>query len=152
MRRITWFKYREVAGKIYAPYVTATLEFGGKKSRRIDFLIDSGASRSFVPRFHVADLFELHLAPAEIESEMRDVGGRPVKGLDIDFNVTIVGASRFPVTHERFLMGRDLKVPVLGMTWFEKVGVHFQNFKDRPRGPQFALYPSPHAKNGTSGE
>lgn len=79
MRRITWFKYREVAGKIYAPYVTATLEFGGKKSRRIDFLIDSGASRSFVPRFHVADLFELHLAPAEIESEMRDVGGRPVK-------------------------------------------------------------------------
>jgi hypothetical protein len=149
MKRITWFKCREVQGRLYAPFVTATLEFGDKKSRRIDFLIDSGASRSMVPRYYVADLFELHEAPAEVESELRDAGGRALKGLDIDFNVAIAGAGGLPATHERLLMGRDIKWAVLGMTWFEKVGVHFRSFPRAPSGRQFALYPCPCPEEGT---
>jgi hypothetical protein len=141
MKRITWIKCSECPGKLYAPYVTTTLALGDKKSRKIDFLIDSGASRSLVPRFYVSDLLQLEFAPTEVESELRDAAGKPLKGIDIDFDVAVLNAPGLPVTHECVLVGREIKWPVLGMTWFENVGVHFRNFPLPPDGRRFALYP-----------
>ncbi len=129
-------------GDLYAPYVTAQVKLGARTIEKIDFLVDSGASRSLVPRFLVSDLFApalLH-APTEAASDMKDASGKCLQGFDIDFDIKVSGAPALPVAHERVFVGRDLKFPVLGMSWFEKVGVHFQNFPDAPRGRQFALY------------
>lgn len=129
-------------GELYAPYVTVQVKLGDRAIEKIDFLVDSGASRSVVPRFMVSDLFASVLlqAPAEVASDMKDASGKSLRGFDMDFDIKVSGAPALPIAHERVFVGSDLKFPVLGMTWFEKVGVHFQNFPDAPRGRQFALY------------
>lgn len=143
MKRIAWFKLRRLSGGLYAPFVTVTLGLASKTSGQMDFLVDSGASRSLVPRNAVFDLLSREEAPPEAASSLQDASGKPLKGLDIDFDVAIVGAGRLPVVRERILVGRDIKWAVLGMSWFEKTGVHFQNFPERPGGRQFALYTCP---------
>jgi hypothetical protein len=71
---------------------------------------------------------------------MKDASGKSLQGFDMDFHIKVSGALGLPIVHERVFVGRDLKWPVLGMTWFEKVGVHFRNFPDAPSGHQFAFY------------
>jgi hypothetical protein len=143
MKRIAWFDPQEVSPGLVAPFVWVTLGIQGKTSNPIQFLVDSGASRSILPRYYVASLLSQGKALTEADSALQDAAGRPVKGLEVDFDVSIVGTRLLPVARERVLVGRDIKWAVLGMTWFEKVGVHFQNFPRRPYGRKFALYACP---------
>ncbi len=151
MKHGTWFPCTERDGGLYAPFVTATLELDGEIST-MDVLIDSGSSRSLMPSSYVDNLLKLRPGLVEEDTGIIDVSGEILKGLFLDVNVTVHGASRLPVTHERFLVGDSFIWPILGMTWFEKVGVHFKNFRLAPQGRRFALYPSPFPENGTPGE
>ena len=141
-RRVVWLPCTEVVAGLHAPMVTTRLKFGDKTTSKIKFVVDSGASLSMVPRHLISDLFRLEDFPAENESGLLDASGKALKGVFMDFDVVIEGASRLPETHERFLVCRNIRWSLLGMTWFEKLGVHFRNFPHVPQGRRFALYPS----------
>ena len=143
MKRITWFNLVETAAGHYSPMVTLTLGLNGQTSQKFDFLVDSGASRSLMPRRHVSRLLQGQLVPPETDTALQDASGKRLQGVEIDLDVRVVGSNQLPIIRERFVVGSGIRWAVLGTTWFEKMGVHFRNFPHTPQGRRFALYAGP---------
>jgi len=136
---VPWFQFKHLGRGMQSAQVRARLEAGNGTSRSIDFLVDSGASLSLIPSASVQNVMPPDFSGEEVDLGLQDVSGKPVRGKLIEFRVHLVDASGFMVTTERFGVG-NVKWPVLGLTWFKKVGVHFRNFDHRWQGARFALY------------
>lgn len=85
---------------------------------------------------------------------LKDANGNFIKGVDMDFEMDLVNVPGTFKTRERFVVSNEFVHALLGQTWFEQVGAHFQNFPDNPRGGRrFALYPCPWSgRRASSGE
>jgi hypothetical protein len=95
----------------------------------------------------LGDLSELSEQPTGIKG----IGGSIVQGIPLDVEITILGVANagsdrdipeLSGIRERIWL-YDGNWPLLGQTWFEKVGVNFQNFQSGPRSRRFGLYACP---------
>lgn len=135
-----WFKFKSHLGELQSAQVRARLELGSNKSCTIDFLVDSGASRSLVPATYVQSLMPKDPPGHEVSLGMQDANGGWIQGRLIQFRVQLLDAPSLPITEESFGVSTGVRWPILGLTWFKKVGVHFRNFGSHWRGPGFAVY------------
>lgn len=124
------------------PMVRGRLFRGGRASVAIKFLIDSGAAMTLVPRTLVgSSLGDLSACP-EQSLRARGADGSALRGVPLSAEISLLDGPALPVVRERvWIYGGPWAL--LGQTWLEKVGVHFQNFPASPRGRRFALYPCP---------
>lgn len=108
---------------------------------RVACLVDSGASVSLVGRTFLSQLAVKGLLPPDSMERplpLTGASGDRLKGVEIDLIVKVDG---LPETRERFFVGK-FNHALLGLTWFQQVGVHFRNFDHPYRGRSFAVYPS----------
>ncbi len=136
-----WFKYEQCSGGEQIALVSTRLKLGEKTSPPLKFLVDSGASRSLVPRCLLSSILPSEDSP-EQDIGIVDASGKALKGLPLSFDVTIIGGPGVRVIRERIWVCKNITWSILGLTWFEGVGVHFQNFPNAPYGRRFALYSS----------
>lgn len=144
MIRTPWMRYG-VIGRGHVPLVKVELSRGDAVvGQPVLFIVDTGASFSFVPRSDVRELLEGLPEQHEQDSGARGANGSPLRGIPLDVNISLAGPVRLPPVRERIWVCRGIDYRLLGQTWLEKVGAHFQNFPENPRGRRFALYPSPY--------
>ena len=134
-----WFKYQRRCGH-YLPVVMIRLGYDGKWSQPIEFLIDSGASMSFMPRRCVQAWIPALQTRQAQNTGLVDASGRSMEGVPEDFELELVSKPGEMNVKEQIWVTDGGRWPLLGQSWFEKIGVTFQNFPNRRR---FALYPPP---------
>lgn len=135
-----WFPYHNAStGSL--PYVNGYLARAGQKSGLVPFLIDSEASYSIVPEKYVRSLLQGVTSPEEFTGAY-DANGQRLMGRRIEFEVQIKGLD---LLTEPFWVssGSSSYYVLLGQTWFEAFGAHFENFPSGPKGRRFALYRCP---------
>jgi hypothetical protein len=133
------FRYRSV-GEGFMPVVEGHVMRNTRKSIPINFIVDSGAVLTSVPRSYVGSLIQDLHGPDE-DTGARDANGKPLLGLPVEFEIQVTG---LPVTCQRVWVCRgESRWGLLGQTWLESFGARFANFPSAPDGRQFALYRSP---------
>lgn len=135
-----WFPFSSISGELQSAQVRVRLELEHEKSNSIDFLVDSGASRSLVPLAYVRRLMPRFPPGQEVDLGLQDANGGRIRGRLIHFHVHLLDAPDLPFTEETIGVSEGVHWAVLGLTWFKKVGVHFRNFGSHWRGPGFAVY------------
>jgi hypothetical protein len=136
---MTWFPYKPTAGG-HMPVVSVQLALGEETSFPISFVVDSGADISIVPRLRVAYMLQELAHLPEVDTGRRDANGRPLRGVQIDFDV-MVRNSDLPRTKEGLWVISGGDWGLLGQTWFERHAVHFHNFAAAAKGRRFAMHP-----------
>lgn len=136
-----WFKYVEYKWG-HVPEITVRLSRHGKR-KPCSFLVDTGASQSFVPRHLVLSLIEDTLGQKEQSSGAKSATGGGIDGIPLDFCIDIPSVAGFPQTSERIWVVGCGDWGLLGQTWLEKIGANFQNFPGGSEGRRFALYKNP---------
>jgi hypothetical protein len=140
---MAWFPFTTIQGGLKQAEVRVRLELGARRSSTIKFLVDSGAALSMVPQSYVTDLLRDTSVGPEQNLPVQDASGKWLQGRPFNLRVLLLDAPVFPATEERIWVSASVRWPLLGLTWFKGVGVHFQNFPGGPRGQRFALYPCP---------
>jgi hypothetical protein len=102
---------------------------------------------SFVPRALVGGTFgDLSIHPQQSTGGVGADGAR-LRGIPLDLNISILDERSRPVPELSAIRERvwihQGPWALLGQTWLERVGAHFQNFPAAPRGRRFALYACP---------
>jgi hypothetical protein len=122
----------------HMPVVEICLSLDGDVSFPIQFIVDSGAAVSTVPRNRVN---YMHLpAGAEEDTGLRDANGRPIVAAPVEFEVILRGMD-LPRVRERIWVMPAGDWGLLGQTWFEHFAVHFQNFPTTVEGRRFHVHP-----------
>jgi hypothetical protein len=134
-----WFPYKP-AGDGLMPSLNAHLVRNGQRSIAVPFLVDSGAAISKVSRVYVNRLIPDLNGAREQDTGAKDANNNPVRGVPVEFDVDIPG---LPVTRERIWVCSADTWALLGQTWFERFGVHFENFPFGPKLRRFAMNPCP---------
>ncbi len=133
-------------GDLYLPYVDAKLLFGGQPVlSTIKCIVDTGASISLLPRHPSIDIaLGALLNIPERSVGVNNASGKPMSGIPIEFEVQLVMAPHSLAVQERFWVCNNAAFALLGQTWLEKIGAHFQNFPNGLYKRQFKLYKNPH--------
>lgn len=121
--------------------LTAKLSTSTGSASAVTFLVDSGASLSFVARSDVqAMLSPAELAAGEQPSALVDAQGRPLEGLPVDFEVVVGG---LPTVLVPIWVSRGVARNMLGLTFFEHLNVTFLNWSNPEKDgrPGFWLEP-----------
>ena len=133
-----WFRYKR-RGLHDLPVEKFRLGCQGKWSTAIEFLIDSGAAVSFIPRKYVRWVPGLDERAVQATG-LVDANGRAMTGVPVDFKIELVRGPGELAVEERIWVSNSGTWPLLGQSWFELMGVNFQNF---PGTRRFAIYPPP---------
>lgn len=112
----------------YMPVVEVDLSYGGKQSTiSQQFLVDTGASKNFIPHYLVQNLI------GEIKKdEMSNTGcvgvnGQPIFGKKVTFGVQFRN-TKLPELDLDFWLIRDSKMALLGQdAFFFNFGIEMQN-------------------------
>ena len=139
MSRGSWLRY--TAGM---PEVRIEAASGQRSVGPLQFIVDTGATMSFLPRVFAGDLRQLLDQQTEQKTGLKDASGNPLTAVQLEVEIRLLDIPLFPVTTEKVWISRGLTFSLLGQTWLKKVGAHFQNFPMNPKGPRFALYRSPY--------
>jgi len=139
---VPWFPHERLGGG-FMPTLNVKVRRGDSSSPKIKCIVDTGAAFTFVARTVVAPVIKDLLSAKEEYTGAKGANGAPLYGIPVEFNILLVGVPGFPEVKERVWVVRDLAWPLLGQTWLEKVGAHFQNFPSGPGGRRFALYGCP---------
>lgn len=144
MKRTPWLGYQRWASG-HVPVLMARLTMGAVSTAgAAPFVLDTGASFSFVRPCYVRELLDPTWQSRSQPTGARDAQGKEMRGVPIDVGVRLVHAPAFPEVRERVWVCSQARFDLLGQTFLEKVGAHFQNFPESPRGRRFALYLSPY--------
>lgn len=146
MNRTPWLAYQRWSTG-HVPVLTARLAMGAVVTDSpIPFILDTGSSFSFVRSCYVRKLLEGLPELREQQTGARDAQGKMMSGVPLDVGVRLVDAQAFPEIRERVWVSSQAKFDLLGQTFLEKVGAHFQNFAESPRKRCFSLYLSPYRR------
>lgn len=80
---------------------------------------------------------------SERPTSARDAHGAPVTGIPIELDIQLEFAPHSLTVKELVWVSRSATFSLLGQTWLEKIGAHFQNFPGGPNKRRFALYKNP---------
>lgn len=122
--------FTPAAGGLQRADIRVRLKHGDRETDELIFLVDSGASRSLLPRSWVADVFSEALQGPEVDLGLKDLHGKPVMGQLLTVDIVLVDAPNFPVTTDEIgVIAADspYAVAALGLTWFKQVDVIFYN-------------------------
>lgn len=139
-----WFRYHNNG----MPLVMATLKIGEATSRfAITFIVDSGSLFSIVPRSNCAGLPELDAEERALPGELKDAGGKPIRGIRLNVEILIRhGPLVLPPIEDTVYVSSGVKYALLGQReFFRQRCVSFDNQPRLGLGPRFAIYdPPPH--------
>lgn len=147
MKRTPWLGYQRLRSG-HVPMLSARLSMGTVSTDGpVPFLLDTGASFSFVRPCYVRKLLaNLPKAQQVAQSTgLQDAQGKAMWGVPLDVGVCLAQARGFPEVRERIWVCERAAFDLLGQTFLERVGAHFQNFPESPHGRRFSLYLSPYA-------
>jgi hypothetical protein len=121
-QHVATFQYRERAGGHYTPVVDVTLKMQDFMTPALEFVVDSGCCLSLAPSSWMTGWGSL---PPEEDTLLLDAHGQPIKGSPLWLDIEV---SKLPPLRERVYFSPKFRWGLLGQSWFEKVGVHFENF------------------------
>jgi hypothetical protein len=116
------FEYRKRVGGVYMPAVFATIKMQGWVSPFQEFFVDSGCGLALAPSSCMAGWGRL---PDEVDTGLLDAHGQTVRGSPLDVDIQI---DPLPPIRLRVFFSNRFRWGLLGQTWFERVGAHFENF------------------------
>jgi hypothetical protein len=102
--------------------VLATVKMQDFVSPFQEFYVDSGCGLSLAPSSCLAGWGTL---PSEEKTSLLDAHGKSIHGSPLDVEIQI---NDLPPIRERVYFSAKFRWGLLGQTWFERVGAHFENF------------------------
>jgi hypothetical protein len=139
-----WFPYYTDSHGLKQAQINIRLGLGSDTGPQCKFLVDSGASISIVPSSFIPALIRKAPPGEEQKLPIYDASGKQLTGRPVRFRIIVLNErgkalTGFPETEDTVYVSSGVGRGLLGLTWFEKVGVHFRNF-DHRRQFSFALY------------